>query len=127
MKKKIVTGILLGNAPKEEEARHIAEIYNNCPYCVSYVNSGCTIIGVFSLPEDHKWWLEWVVSNPEETLGLENAEAFTTMRIKTKSPWSLGEIKPILDKAPCGAECSECFRYQKECKGCPATSYYIYD
>lgn len=123
--KKSITGVLLGKMSSHKRATTIAKTYTKCPYCVSYISIGCTIVGVFSLPQDHKWWLEWVVEYPEETLGLKCAEVFFTQKVKTTSPWSCGEVKPILKRAPCGADCEECFRYQKECEGCPATIYYI--
>jgi len=124
--KGIITGVLLGKASSHKRATTIAETYTQCPYCVSYVSSGCTIIGVFSLPQDHKWWLEWVAEKPEETLGLQRAEVFFTERIKAISPWSAGNVIPILEIAPCGANCMKCFHYQKDCEGCPSTQYYDY-
>lgn len=86
-----------------------------------------TIVGVFSLPQYHKWWLEWAESNPDETLVLKCIEIFFAKDIKAESPWSLGEVEPVLNKAPCGAKCSSCFQYKDKCEGRPATKYYTDD
>lgn len=122
--KEAIIGLLLGEVTTHKKAKLIADTYAQCPYCVSYISAGCTVIGVFSIPQDHQWWLEWVAKNPEETLGLRCAEVFFTKKVEASSPWSRGEAKASIEKAPCGADCEECFRYQKECGGCPATRHY---
>lgn len=123
-KKRSLLGILLGNSPTAMKASSIAETYGECPYCVSFTSAGRTVIGVFSLPADHQWWLEWAVDDPENTLGLDRAEVFFTQGIEASSPWTLGNVTPSSQKAPCGAECSDCSKYGKGCEGCPATLYY---
>lgn len=120
-----LVGVLLGNSVTAEESALIAERYGGCPYCVSYTSAGCTVIGVFSLPADHRWWLEWVAQNPEETLGLTRAEVFFGQTVKALSPWARGDVKPESGQAPCRAKCTECPRYRQECEGCPATRDYL--
>lgn len=122
--KSTLVGVLLGEAPTPARAQRIAEIFQPCPYCVSYSSAGCTVLGVFVIPPDHRWWLEWVAERPEETLGLKCAEVFFTQRIAASSPWSRGEVKPHLERAPCGADCRECPRYRQGCEGCPATVHW---
>jgi len=117
-----VTGILLGRASAPEQAAAIAQTYRACPYCASYASSGDTVFGLFSLPSDHRWWLEWVEEHPAETLGLRQAEVFFARQVRVASPWSRGEVEPLLERAPCGAECAGCPRYRHGCEGCPATS-----
>ena len=51
-----VVGVLLGEARTSTRAALIADTYRKCPYCVTYVSAGCTVIGVFSFPTDHRWW-----------------------------------------------------------------------
>lgn len=123
--RRALVGVLLGETFTPTKAALIADNYRQCPYCVSYVSVGCTVIGVFSLPPDHRWWLEWVTEHPEETLGLKRAEVFFTQQIEASSPWTRGDVKPHLEQAPCGTDCRECPRYHKECEGCPSTRHYV--
>jgi len=83
------------------------------------------VTGVFSMPPDYHWWLQWVAEAPEETLGLESAAVHFPKAVEALSPWARGEARPNLEQAPCGADCRECPRYGKECEGCPATVYYL--
>lgn len=119
-----IVGILLGQSKSVNKAKIIADAYKECPYCITYISKNRTVIGVFNFPLEHKWWLEWAESNPEETLGLKCVEIFFSKGIDAESPWSLGKVEPILDEAPCGAICSSCFQYKDKCEGCPATKFY---
>lgn len=119
-----IVGILLGESKSVNSAKLIVDTYKKCPYCITYINKGRTVIGIFNFPYDHKWWLEWVESNPEETLGLKSVEIFFAKGARLESPWSLGEVKSVLDKASCGAICSTCFQYKDRCEGCPSTKFY---
>lgn len=119
MEKKHVVGILVGEEPMCEEAKSMS-----CPYCVLYTSSNNTVVGVFSIPPERRWWLELLEKEPE-VAGLRRAGVFFTDKVDVSSPWSLGKVVPDLDVAPCGAECGPCRWYQKECEGCPATKYYM--
>jgi hypothetical protein len=122
-----LVALLLGQAPTPAKAAHLAERYCVCPYCVSLTTEGDTVIGLYSIPPEHHWWLEWVVDRPQETLGLKRAELFFAQLIEAASPWSRGEVKAEQDRAPCGADCSACSLHQQRCKGCPATKHYRRD
>ncbi|MFP4052001.1 MAG: hypothetical protein ACLFVB_09725 [Thermoplasmata archaeon] len=74
------------------------------------------------MPEDHAWWLEEIKENPENTLGLKEADVFFTDRFDALL--SLG-YKKGLEQAPCGTDCEECEFYPDECNGCPSTIYYM--
>ncbi len=123
-KRKPVVGVLLGDAPTPENAASIAQKYCACPYCACYTSTGSTVIGVFSLPQDRRWWLEWVAEEPEDTVGLKRAEVFFTQAVEALSPWARGEARPNQKLAPCGADCRDCPRYHELCEGCPATHSY---
>jgi len=120
-----LVGVLLGQAPTPTKAASIADTYRLCPYCVSYTSAGSTVIGIFSFPPDHRWWLEWVKEKPEETLGLKCAEVFFTQGVEALSPWARGEVRPNPKNSPCGTDCQECPKYRKVCEGCPATHNYL--
>jgi hypothetical protein len=119
-----LVGVLLGEAPTRAEAVSISNRYRSCPYCASLASAGHTVIGVFSVPVDQQWWLEWVTDHPKATLGLERAEVFFAQQVTASSSWSRGEVSPALAQAPCGADCRECPAYYSQCKGCPATQHY---
>jgi hypothetical protein len=119
------TGVLLGEAPTPAVAAAIAHTYRQCPYCVCYVSAGRTVVGVFSLPPDRRWWLEWAATDPKGTLGLSRAEVFFAEAIEASSPWSRGEAQPNLEQAPCGANCRKCPEYRERCQGCPGTRDYV--
>ena len=121
--KETVVGILLGKTTPERATR-LAEISCMCPYCTSFSQSEGTILGLYVIPKNHNWWLEWVKQEPQETLGLQKAEVFFTQAIVASSPWSRGEVHAILDQAPCGANCPDCKMYTKKCPGCPATQHF---
>jgi hypothetical protein len=120
-------GVLIGDSPIDTKATAIADTYRKCPYCVSYASAGRTVVGLFSVPPDHRWWLQWVADDPEGTLGLQRAEVFFAQAVEALSPWSRGEVKPSLERAPCAADCPDCPRYRHQCAGCPATRHYLVD
>lgn len=119
-----LVSLLLGETTPSK-ARSLAEVYSHCPYCVSFSNSDGTVVGLFAIPGDQRWWLEWVVEHPQETLGLQRAEVFFARQVEASSPWSRGEVQAILKQAPCGANCPECTLYRGKCPGCPATQYFL--
>lgn len=121
---RMLVGVLMGEASTPGRARFIAEQYRPCPYCVLLANLECALIGIFSLPEEQRWWLEWVADHPHETLGLRRAEVFFTTRVMVSGPWARGEICAQLERAPCGAECRTCPLYRGPCGGCPATAFH---
>lgn len=120
-----IVGILIGEASSPEKARLIMEDGLRCPYAVTYAISGNTIVGIFSVPIGHEWWLEWVEKDPKGTIGLEHAELFLSRKSRAQSPWAREDVKPVLEGAPCGADCLRCARYSNECRGCPAATFYI--
>lgn len=124
-KKDAITGILIGEASTPEKASSVAATYKKCPYCCSFYSNGKGIIGIFAIPKENKWWLNWVVDQPMETMGLKCADAFFTRKVKASCTWLRGELIPTQQKSPCGAQCWECSKYLKECKGCPATLYHL--
>ena len=122
---KPLVGLLLGEAPTPEKAATIVERYGACPYCVSFSCAGCTTVGVYTVPADHRWWLEWAAADPHHTLGLKRAELFVAQDVRAESPWSRGEVRGDRQRAPCDAVCLECPKYHGPCKGCPATQYHL--
>lgn len=124
-KKRILVCILAGTAINNKKAAAISKFFEKCTFCVLSTYKDNNIYTVLTVPSDRKWWVETIREKPKDTVGLEKAEVFYLEVIEVKSPWSTGEVKPILDKPPCGAECLTCPVYKKACPGCPATKHYM--
>ena len=116
-----LVGVVLGQADTPLRASEIAAKYARCPYCAYFSSSGKSAMGVFTLPQDRRWWLESIAADPRERLGLKTAEVLETDVLEAASPWTRGEVKPNLHPAPCGVDCRDCICYGEECYGCPAT------
>ena len=119
-----VLGVLIGRAHTSSKAKSIAKWFSRCPYCLSCTNEENLIIGVLSIPSHHRWWLTSISKHPKETVGLQKAEVFFTRHMKAISKGISEQVKPVLRRAPCGADCHGCPVYHKKCRGCPATKYY---
>ncbi len=131
MERKVEEGprcyLLVGEAPTEEAARRIAEIYSSCPFVYFLGAFGNMVVGIFFMPSWRDWWLRAISTDPEVTLGLRKAAVYVT-----DSPSFPAYMEPRLpeekgERSPCGANCAECPRYLKECPGCPATSHFRKD
>lgn len=120
----ILVGILVGTAEHADRARKIGAFFESCPYCVVSTSKDDTVVAVLTIPREHKWWLESIREQPEDTVGLEKAEVFYTTEVTAISQWSAGNVGPTLDRSPCGAQCRGCSVYKKECRGCPATIHF---
>ena len=117
-------GILLGET-EPENATRLTKTASMCPYCTSFSCSSGTILGLYVIPRNHSWWLQWVKEKPQETLGLQKVEIFFARTNMASSPWSRGEVQAILELAPCGANCLDCTMYKGKCPGCPATRHFL--
>jgi len=119
--------LLIGEAPTEEAARRIAEAYSGCPFVYFIGAFGVMVVGIFYMPRWRDWWLQAISANPQVTLGLRKAAVYVT-----ESPAFPAYMEPRVpeekgERSPCGADCSECVRYLKECPGCPASTLFRHD
>ena len=121
-----VCAVLVGNAATRERAERIAACSQSCPYVALYTAADRLVVGVFALPASKRWWIEYPQDHPE-LLGLENVAVHVTERIEASSPWTRGDVEPVLQIAPCETDCDHCPQYQFQCKGCPATVFYGLD
>jgi len=117
--------VLFGYAPTPLKAAQIAETFQDCPFCVSYKSSGRSTTGIFSVPSDRRWWLDRMVEDPGDIIGLESAALFYPQEVTAFSPWTKGEVHPDRDLPPCRTDCRECSRYGCDCRGCPATRFFL--
>lgn len=122
---KLICALLLGEAEGKARAGKIAKSYRNCPYIDFIGTREKELFATFFLPEEQRWWIEYVEKNPRETFGLEKAKVTfidlvhypNTLRMRL--PKKKGKI------SPCGADCgSDPVYSQGKCLGCPATVFY---
>ena len=125
-KRDIMTcSLVLGVADTQEKTTKIAKCYHSCPYCTFFMSEKELAIGVFVIPANHKWWLEYVQKKPRETFGFSKAVVSFTDPMGITSPWSRGEAQSLAELAPSCANCRKCNSYKTRCEGCPATKHYI--
>ena len=108
-------GVLVGRTEDEDDAEKICGIFDDCPYCVMNVVKERMLVLLFSIPEDHRWWLEGIEKEPERTLGLSQAEIFFSERFDDLKKKIVSREEP-----PCGSDCESCESYLEECSGCPS-------
>lgn len=119
----ILCAVLIGTAPTREEAEAKAQRTRSCPYVALYVVKDRLVVGVFAIPSSKRRWIEYPQDHPE-VLGLEAAAVSVTDRVAVSSPWTRGEVEPVLEEASCGTDCQACPQYRTLCQGCPATIWY---
>lgn len=125
-KRDIMTcSLVLGVADTQKNATKIAKMFHSCPYCTDFMSKKGFAIGVFVIPANHKWWLEYVQKKPRETFGFSKAAVFFTDPMGITSPWSRGEVQSLAELASCGTNCRKCNSYKTRCEGCPGTKCYI--
>ena len=119
----VLCAVLIGSAASGEEAEEIVRNSRDCPYVALYAAQDRLVVGVFGIPASKRGWIEYPQEHPE-LLGLEAVDVHVTERITASSPWTRGEVEPVLDEAPCGTDCSSCPQYSARCPGCPATMWF---
>ena len=119
-----ITGILIGEALTEEKAAAVAALFTDCPYCALSTSLNNAVLAAFSIPAEHRWWLEAIEEGPTETLGLKKAKILFADPSVLETLWTRGATEPVLEEAPCGAVCPKCPLYANKCPGCPSTRYY---
>lgn len=124
MKKKIVCGLLIGQAASAEKAEEKAQRFKDCPYVVFIGAFADKYVEVCFIPEGHPWWL-WAIRGEPEAMGLTKATVLITDEAKVTYPkgFKLRLPEEKLEVAPCGLVCKDC-RLLNRCLGCPATIYY---
>ena len=117
-------GILIAKMESEEKAAKNAGKMKNCPRLLASGTNSSTYYGVFIIPFEKRWWLEYPVEHPE-VMGAEKIELLLVENTITPS-----EFKHVLPESkgrisPCGSDCGNCpMRQEYNCDGCPATLYY---
>jgi hypothetical protein len=113
MTTKILAGVLIRDLKSEEEAIHNAHMMKKCPKCLTIGTDGSRLIGVYMVPEEDAWSLNFPDMFPEsdsELISIPNL-VYPEMMRNEKS-----------DSPPCGEDCSVCsLKVRYSCNGCIAT------
>jgi len=116
--------VLLAQASAPEVAEQVAQQYQVCPYVHFIAASGLTLVGVWYLPENQRWWLELVAENPQLTLGLAQAAVFRSdTAFPAAAEYASKTRTGDAEVCPCGSDCRECDWFEV-CSHCPATTHY---
>jgi len=114
-----ILGLMVGEAPNVEKAEEICKLFEGCPYKKISTAKDRQVLILFSIPEDHRWWLEGLEREPEKTLGLSEAKVFFS-----EMPEYPLEVADQREDAPCGSDCKKCDFFNEMCNGCPSVYGY---
>lgn len=113
-----------GKVQYTKEVKEFILRYKNCPHLYFLAHEDKKIVGLFLLPEEQHWWIEFVEKNPgEKTFGFEKIKVTYYKDISYPERLVLQEQSSELEISPCGSNCSKCPQYDR-CLACPATKYY---
>lgn len=102
----------------EEEAEKTGKQYGCCPKVSFWATKGNEAYVTLKVPEDNKFWSDYIGENPKGTFGAEEAQLVYLEKEYT-TPLEISYEKVEGDTAPCGASCKTCPAIGK-CTGCPA-------
>ncbi len=116
--------VIIGQAASPQAAHNTVANYQSCPYAAMYAATAAIFVGVLVIPSSRRWWAELPQSEPS-LIGAERATVLLAESPVVESPWSRGEVAPVLELSPCGESCPSCRYYRSVCEGCPATTWAI--
>ena len=117
-------GILFAKMESEEMAVQNSQKMKNCPRLLAAGTTSSTYFGIFILPIDKKWWLEYPVEHPE-VLGAEEIQLHWIENIISPTDFEMNLPEEKGEITPCGSDCMQCpMREKYDCDCCPATVYH---
>ncbi len=109
-----VATVVVKEVASHGDALREAMFIKNCPYLLVAGVNGSTMITVFMVPEEYRWWADYSTLFPE-------SRSQTFLVEEVLYPRSPREVIQS-DSPPCGADCGECLlRDEFNCGGCVAT------
>ena len=113
MANEFIAGVLIRELSSGEEALRNADVMKKCPKCLAIGTDGDRLIGVYIVPEEDAWSLnfpEMFPNSKSKLISIPNLVYPQTMKIEQS------------DRPPCGEDCSDCsLKERYGCKGCLAT------
>lgn len=102
----------------EEEADETGKKYCCCPKVHFWANKGDEAYIILKVPDDNKFWSDYIRDNPKNTFGGEEAQlVYLEKEYSPSLEISYEKVEGIT--APCGACCTTCPAFGT-CTGCPA-------
>jgi len=120
---KLIPVIVEGKAKSIEKANKIAESYQNCPYVTFMAAVENQVHIIYFLPQKQRWWVEYIESKPQDTLGLEKVKLIFLQKLFYPPKMKMRLSKKKASISPCNSDCSKCPAYTR-CLGCPSTIHY---
>ena len=122
MCEKMLCGILCIEYGSSGEAERSVQRFGACPHVVFWAMKENTAYIILTVPEEKRFWVEYIGEHPEQTFGGRTAELVIADRVHTpvlkiRKP----EVQGVV--SPCDSNCAECPSYS-HCMGCPATVHY---
>jgi hypothetical protein len=118
-----ISAVMVAVAASPEKAQQAMPFTRACPYLATCSAVGNTMVSLFILPPSKRWWVEMPQENPD-LIGMQKVVVYISEELLASSPWSRGEVEPVLEISPCRSNCQICPQYRNPCSGCPATIHY---
>jgi len=103
----------------KEKARASAERFKDCPKVHFWANNDDSAYIILKVPDDQKFWSDFVGENPEKSFGGIEAQITYLDDLFTPESIDVSYEKIEGDTAPCGSMCKTCPTFGT-CPGCPA-------
>jgi hypothetical protein len=124
MSDKILCAMFRGSTKTELKAQMIVNKFKNCPYVYFVAKKLREVYGIYMIPENMKWWLDYIEEFPgDETLGLEEVTFIYFDDVRHPNLFEIKLPSKLKEIAPCGSNCGTCPQHGS-CPGCPATIYF---
>ena len=101
------------------KARVSAERFKDCPKVHFWANKEEDAYIILKVPEDQKFWSDFVGENPEKSFGGTGAKMTYLDQLFSPESIEISYEKIDGDTAPCGSMCMTC-PTRGVCPGCPS-------
>jgi hypothetical protein len=102
-----------------KKAKISADRFKLCPKVHFWANSGEAAYIILKVPNNQKFWSDFVVENPEKSFGGLEAQITYLDELVTPEKIEISYEKNMGDVTPCGSRCKTCPTLGV-CPGCPA-------
>lgn len=103
----------------EPDVKKAAFKYKECPKIHFWGNRREEAYIILKVPEDNKFWSDYIVDNPEMSFGGVEADLVYLDNIFIPKEIKISSHKIEGDLSPCGSICKDCPSREK-CSGCPS-------
>jgi hypothetical protein len=101
-----------------EKSKSSAERFKSCPKIHFWGNCEEKAYIILKVPEDQKFWSDFIEKNPEKSFGGVKAQITYLKELHVPDMITISDEKIEENIAPCGSKCNTCPTLGK-CSGCP--------